>query len=518
MSRYQDKHLSPWRVILGIAVLGALLAGSFYGVMRWNSEQLRAERSPWFASYVDITATPAFAFEQENATNDRDVVLSFIVALPDETCTPSWGAAYTLDQASATLDLDRRIERFRQQDRDVAVSFGGLINDELAVTCKDVDKLTAAYRAVVDRYDIDTIDLDLEQSGLTDPDAAKRRAQAIANLQNERRANGKSLAVWVTLPVTTQGLSEDGTNGVTHLLEGNVDLAGINAMTMNFGDTLTDGQSMADGSKSALVQTHRQLGVLYQRTGTYLNDATLWSKLGVTPMIGQNDNDKEIFTLEDAKILNEFAASKNITRMSMWSVNRDVSCGGNYVDLKVASDSCSGVPQKRLEFTQLLSAKFEGDLALNAGIVTQEDQATELTSDDPATSPYPIWNEENAYLQGTKVVWRHNVYEAKWWTQGDTPDNPVLQIWETPWRLVGPVLEGETPIKQATVPDGTYPVWSGADAYDTGARVMFEGTPYQAKWWNRGESPAVASSSPNGSPWAPLTQEQINAINQKKTQ
>lgn len=516
MSRYTDKHLSPWRVLLGILLLAVVVSGGVFGVMRWKAERLSAERSPWFASYVDITATPTFAFEQDNATNNRDVVLSFVVASPDDGCVPSWGAAYSLDQASAVLDLDRRIERFRQQGRDVAVSFGGLNNDELALACKDVNKLTAAYRAVVDRYDIDTIDLDLELNGLTDPDAAHRRAQAITALQKERRANGKSLAVWVTLPATAQGLTEDGTNAVSTLLEGGVDLSGVNIMTMNFGDTLQDGQTSYDGAKSALTQTHRQLGVLYQRAGMYLNDATLWTKLGATPMIGQNDISKEVFTLEDAVNLNKFAASKNITRMSMWSVNRDVACGGNYVDLKVVSDSCSGVSQERLQFTQTLSDNFDGNLALNAAVVTEEDQESELKADDPATSPYQIWNEETAYLQGTKVVWRHNVYESKWWTQGDMPDNPVLQTWETPWQLIGPVLEGETPVKQATIAEGTYPEWNGTDAYDTSSRVMFENVPYQAKWWNRGESPAVASSNPNGSPWVPLTQAQINAINQKK--
>ena len=45
--------------------------------------------------------------------------------------------------------------------------------------------------------------------------------------------------------------------------------------------------------------------------------------------------------------------------------------------------------------------------------------------DDPATSPYPIWNAEGQYPANTKIVWHHNVYEAKWWTQGDVPDAPV---------------------------------------------------------------------------------------------
>ena len=109
-------------------------------------------------------------------------------------------------------------------------------------------------------------------------------------------------------------------------------------------------------------------------------------------------------------------------------------------------------------------------------------------------------------------MWHHNVYEAKWWTQGDQPDNPVLQDWQTPWTLLGPVLPGEKPVKQATLPEGTYPEWSGSAEYDTGQRILFKGAPYQAKWWNKGQSPAAASSNPDSSPWAPLTQAQINEI------
>jgi chitinase len=272
---------------------------------------------------------------------------------------------------------------------------------------------------------------------------------------------------------------------------------------------------MLDASTSALSETHRQLGVLYQRAGTYLSDATLWTKMGATPMIGQNDFKDEVFYLEDAEGLNAFARSKGVVRMSMWSGNRDVACGGNYVDTSIVSDSCSGVEQEKGDFARTLSAGFNGSILQNSGVVTTGDAKAADVKDDPANSPYQIWTEEGTYLQGTKVVWRRNVYEAKWWTQGEMPDNPVLQTWETPWRLIGPVLPGEKPLAQATLPNGTYPEWSGTQMYDAGQRVLFKGAPYQAKWWNQGQSPAAASSNPDGSPWVPLTQAQINEVEEQ---
>ncbi|HLG60302.1 MAG TPA: carbohydrate-binding protein [Ktedonosporobacter sp.] len=509
-----QRRLSPWRVMLAIFILASLSACTFFALQEWHASQPTVSNKPWFASYVDVTATPEFAFDQLGTTSNRDAVLSFIVSFPMDACTPAWGGAYTLSQAAGSLDLERRIAHLQQQGGSVAISFGGQKNQELAVNCTDPDKLFNAYQSVVNQYNINTIDLDLEGDSLTDAAAASRRATAIAQLQSERRAAGKQLAVWVTLPVTPQGLDEDGTNAVSQLLAHHVDLAGVNIMTMNYGSSLVKGTTMASAAESALIQTERQLGVLYQLAGVYLNDATLWAKMGATPMIGQNDTPDEVFTLADATELNQFALSHKLARMSMWSANRDLACGTNYVFTQVVSDACSGVQQDAYGFANRLGAGFDGSIFLSAGLVTTADTLSKIAQqpDDPATSPYQIWSPTGAYLKGTKVVWHHNVYQAKWWTQGDVPDNPVLQQWQTPWTLIGPVLPGEKPIPQPTLPAGTYPDWSGTATYNTGDRVLFNGVPYQAKWWNRGQSPAAATSNPDNSPWVPLTQEQINAI------
>lgn len=510
----QLRRLSPWRVMLGILILVGTIGGSYFGLKEWKAAQSLASQEPWFAAYVDVTATPTFAFEQMDASVSNDAILSFIVSSPTEPCVPTWGGAYTLDQARGALDLDRRIARLQQQGGSVAVSFGGLRNKELALGCADPTKLTTAYQSVIDRYNINTIDLDLENAGLTDTQAGSRRAEVIAKLQADRRSKGKQLAVWLTLPVAPQGLSESGTAAVAQLLAKGVDLAGVNVMTMDYGESLAKDQDMLSGSISALSHTKRQLGILYQQAGTHLNDATLWSKLGATPMIGQNDEEDEVFSLENAEGLNKFAREHGISRMSMWSANRDLTCSENYVNVKVVSTSCSGVRQEKNAFAKLLSAGFKGDLAKSAGVVTTAEpvQASTEKADDPTTSPYPIWSASSAYLEGTKVVWHHNVYEAKWWTQGEVPDSPVLQSWQTPWELIGPVLPGEKPIPQPTLPEGTYPNWSGEATYNTGQRVLFNGVPYQAKWWNKAESPAAASANADNSPWAPLTQAQINAL------
>ena len=508
------RRLSFWRVSVAVLVTAAVIVGGAFGAQAWASSASTSAVKPWFASYVDVTASPTFAFENLGASKAQDAILSFVVSSKTSACTPSWGAAYTMDQASADLDLDRRIARLQQRGGTVAVSFGGQQNQELAVDCTDPASLLAAYTSVVNRYKLNTIDLDLEGAALTDPNAAARRATAIAALQKERRAAGGSLAVWLTLPVATSGLDVNATDTIATMLSHGVDIAGVNAMTMDFGPSKQKSQSMVAAATSALTNVQRQLGVLYTRAGTPQSSATLWRKVGVTPMIGQNDDADEVFTIAAAKQLNAFAHKQGVGRVSMWSANRDQTCGPNYVDVKVVSDACSGVDQKGVSFATVLSAGFDGRLAAAASLVTkaQKLKATAQTPDDPKTSPYQIWSATGAYLQGTKVVWHHNVYQAKWWTQGDVPDNPVLNSWETPWELIGPVLPGEKPITQASLPAGFYPEWSGTATYTAGTRVLFEGVPYEAKWWNQGQSPATAAADADNSPWTPLTQSQINAL------
>lgn len=507
-ARTRTRRLSKRRVTIAVLAVGAIVAGGVYAGASAASNISTATTSPWFGGYVDVTNTPTFAFEA--ATNDsaRNVVLSFIVADPAEPCDPSWGAAYSLDEAAAQLDLDRRIVRLERAGGEAIVSFGGQANDELAVACTDQADLVAAYSRVIDRYKLTTIDLDLEGGALSVV-ANERRAAAIATLQ-ERSV--KDLAVWLTLPVTPNGLAEEGTDAVAAFLAAGVDLAGINVMTMDFGASKPAEDSMLEATTDALTATHRQLGILYDNAGIELTDATLWSKVGATPMIGQNDVADEVFGLGDATGLNAWAAEKDLGRISMWSLNRDATCGTSFADTTRVSNVCSGVDQGETTFAETLGAGMTGSPGENADVVTTPEAIPADEPDDPASSPYPIWDENTTYLVGSKVTWHHNVYEAKWWTRGDLPDDAVLDEFETPWTLIGPVLPGETPAPVPTLPPGLLPEWSGTEVYDTGERVVFDGIPFEAKWWTQGDSPKASAADPDNSPWVALTPEAIREI------
>ncbi|MFF2030772.1 chitinase [Arthrobacter sp. NPDC058192] len=506
--RFPGRKLSVVR--LGI-LIGAVIAAAAGGVVAWgNFQDVRAAEAipSVFSGYVDVTATPRYAFEDPVSKEAQKVVLSFVVADPKDPCTPSWGAAYSLADAANSLDLDRRVARLQQLGGTVAISFGGLANRELAVSCTDPAKLKSAYRTVVDRYNVTSVDLDVEGEALSDAAALERRSAAISALQKDRQRDGKGLSVWLTLPADPNGLTAAGSDAVRRMVAGGVDLAGVNAMTMDYGGSKLAGRSMYENAVSAAEATHRQLTELYRTAGTELGSETVWRKVGLTPMIGQNDIPGEIFSLKDAEELSAYASKQGLGRLSMWSLNRDRTCSQNFPDVTKVSDGCSGVDQGSSTFATILGAGVTASPAAAAETAAQPTPVPAVR-DDPSTSPYPVWSENTAYTSGDRIVWHSNVYEAKWWTRADTPDDPVLQGTATPWRIIGPVLVGDKPTPRLTAPAGTAPAWQPAKVYRKGDRVLFEGRVFEAKWWTQTDSPEAALQGSMESPWSKLRDEEL---------
>lgn len=500
MSLVEGRRLSWPRVTVVLAVAAALVFGSLRGWQWFQDSLVEVADSQWFAGYVDVTATPTYRFEDPVADTAASVVLSFVVADPEHPCQPSWGGAYSLDEADQDLDLARRVARVSQLGGVPVVSFGGQANSELAVACTDTTKLGAAYRSVLDRYDVSVVDLDVEGAALDDTASIERRAEAIARLQTEG-----DLEVWLTLPVDPRGLTDAGRRVVSTMLAADVDLAGVNGMTMNYAGSKEPGQSMGQASVAALTAMHTQMDEIWTRAGDRQTPAQLWARIGATPMPGQNDVSGEIFTLDDAEHLKAFAARKNLGRLSMWSLNRDRTCSSNWPDVTKVSTSCSGLNQPTGAFATVFGDDVENGPTLpGTGSASPTASATATSSDDPATSPYPVWNEARAYQSGERVVWRQNVYVAKWWTSGEVPDDPTVADSAAPWRLVGPVLPGDTPEPLPTVAPGTYPAWKPDVAYEAGERVQLGSAAFVALWWTQGDSPDAPATRDSPSPWRRL--------------
>jgi len=299
-----------------------------------------------FAPYVDTTLWPPFDFV-ELAKNEgvKYVTLAFVVADPS-TSEPSWGGYYSVDSGYR----GDQIEALRDLGGEVLVSFGGAAGTPLAAAIPDVNDLTHAYQAVVDQYDLTWIDFDVEGAWVADEVSIDRRSQAIRNLQDQAALDGKPLEVWFTLPVLPSGLTHDGLYVVESALSHGVEIGGVNIMAMDYGDSAApnpDGQ-MGDYAIEAALSLFDQMRAAYDAAGVQVTDAELWSLVGVTPMIGQNDVMSERFYLEDAEKLLAFADDVGMGFLSAWSANRDAPCE-TFGHLAL---DCSGVPQEPFEFAQ----------------------------------------------------------------------------------------------------------------------------------------------------------------------
>ena len=452
----------------------------------------------WFAGYYDVTLDQgAELAETALATAPGGAVLAFVVAASDTDCVPTWGKAYSLDDAATRFDLDRRIERLHREGRPVAVSFGGAANTELAGACTTPQSLAEAYAAVIDRYGVDTIDLDIEGEMLSDRAASARRADAVALLQRSRPADDP-LEVWLTLPIAPEGLTDEGLDLISGMLDAGVQVDGVNAMTMNYG--IQNPGDLVAVSERALDAMASQLRDLWDGAGRDLPPGGVTTLMGATPMIGRNDVPSEVFSLDDARALRSFASERGLARLSMWSLNRDHTCGSNYPFTGTVSARCSGIEQAGESFADVLSEGYLG--RVDAAVPPPEQP---VVDDDPKTSPYPVWSSTSFYSRGIKVVWHGSVYVSKWWNEGGTPpDDPTLDTGASAWSYLGPVLASDEPFRLPQLPEGTYPEWAVDVLYNQGDRVLLDGTGYEARWWSRGQRPDRSILDRDYSPWTPI--------------
>jgi chitinase len=205
-----------------------------------------------------------------------------------------------------------------------------------------VSSLQAAYQAVLNKYSVNSstpvrLDFDIEGGATTDSVSITRRNQALVGLKN---AN-PGLVISYTLPVLPTGLVASGVNILNSVKAAGLNLNVVNIMAMDYGSANDNGGQMGLSAQQAATNTHNQVVA-----------AGLSATIGVTPMIGINDVNTEIFQLADAQSLLNFAnANSYITRLSMWSVARD---NGSCANQGFASPVCSGITQGNWAFSNIL--------------------------------------------------------------------------------------------------------------------------------------------------------------------
>lgn len=282
------------------------------------------------APYVDMGAWPTPSLtDLAQGGNLDSFTLAFITA---SACKAMWFNAYDPRDGWARDQIDA----IRARGGDVKISFGGASGIELAIACTSVSALQAEYQAVIDAYDLDYIDLDIEGSAAADPVSIARRSQALAGLQ---RAN-PGLKISLTLPVLPEGLTADGLNVVRSARDAGVDIDLVNVMAMDY---YRDGD-YGDFAVQAANSLFNQLKSLYPGR----DDARIWRMVAVTPMLGKND-DGRTYDQNDARQLVTFASGRHLGMLSFWETTRDRNaCTGPLY-------RCTNIPQSPYEFSRIFA-------------------------------------------------------------------------------------------------------------------------------------------------------------------
>ncbi len=123
----------------------------------------------------------------------------------------------------------------------------------------------------------------------------------------------------------------------------------VNGMAMDFGDSTAPNPSGKMGAYA--IQSAQSVRAQIASVWTGLSTAQTWAMVGVTPMIGQNDQADEVFGLSDAQQLITFADQNHLGELAFWAVTRDQPCanGGGL-------STCTEIAQSPYQFSTLFAA------------------------------------------------------------------------------------------------------------------------------------------------------------------
>jgi hypothetical protein len=232
-------------------------------------------------------------------------------------CSIGGGMEATLNDASVKADVKAYINGGGR----VILSFGGAAGTYLESVCSAND-LVALIRRLMDTHGTHMIDWDIEGGQLGDTRLNGVRNAAIKQLQGIY----PDLYTSFTLPVNPfrassepGGLPDSAVALVRGAAQAGVNVSMVNIMAMDYGSYYSGGKKMGDLAVSAAQSTFNQLKGIYPSK----TDAQLWAMIGITPMIGQNDEASEIFTPADALTVTNFVKQKGVGLIAYWAAQRD---------------------------------------------------------------------------------------------------------------------------------------------------------------------------------------------------
>ncbi|WP_058443165.1 chitinase [Legionella brunensis] len=299
----------------------------FWGIL-FGANSFAATPAPVFSPYADLTINTYWDSQTQSMepmdlakiAADNGIKAYHLAFITDSgSCQPAWGAQ--ADYEINTKWAKRLTDRLTQHGVDVAVSFGGASGTDISFNC-DKNQLVAIFEKVVTTYQAKTLDFDIENGTADVP----KLMQALRVFQQKN----PKIKLSFTLPVMPEGLTFQGKEVLNAAKAANLNYL-VNIMAMDYGPAYTG--DMGNYAIDAATALHDNLQALYPEKKVEI----LWQQIIVTPMIGVNDVNPEQFTLANADTLRQFAQTKGLGGLAMWSIARDKPCADKW-----ASPTCSG--------------------------------------------------------------------------------------------------------------------------------------------------------------------------------
>ena len=324
--------LNRLRGVTALAATSLAAAAAVVGVAASPAQAATAWPAHVAAPYVDTGLSNTTLTSVASSTGDKFFTLAFVDGA---------GCAWSMYNTST---WQTQIANLRAAGGDVSISFGGYTPDnggtDLGNTCSTAAAAAAQIENVVTTFNVTHLDFDIEAVELTNHTDVDRTNQALAQVRSWASGSGRSLSISYTLPALPSGLTSDGLYVLSSGRSNGFTPDVVNIMAMDYGSS---GTEMGAAANQAMDASAGQVASAYG-----LSTAQGYAKLGVTPMIGQNDSAGEIFTLADASTVESHAAAEGIAELSFWSEGRD---GGSCPGQTTASSTCSGLSQNTGDFT-----------------------------------------------------------------------------------------------------------------------------------------------------------------------
>lgn len=284
----------------------------------------------------------------------------------------------------------------------LTLSFGGAAGTFAEIACKDDNQLFSMIERVMNEAGTRRLDFDVEGHQLLNAEGNARRARVLARL----KAKYPDMYISISLPGWLQGFSADSMNLLRTTMSAGVKIDRIVAMSQSFG--LENIRTMVSPSTvgQATIMTFRAAATQVQSLYPYMSQDQVHAMMGITPMIGKND-DGSVFTLDDAQTVANFAKNNGVGMISYWSFQRDRAQANNSSwDL----NSYSGVAQSDFQYHAIFKAAVGGYVAPTT----------------PVTNPSTSCNADNwvmgkQYRVGNVVTYANAKYIARVANPGYNP-------------------------------------------------------------------------------------------------